>query len=105
MRLDRHDGAGNSPSPPAQHKDYPGMAETSDRQAQHYDRILSDYDQHYYDAQSTVYRERFILGPLVEGLDLNGKEVADLACGSGETSLFLRRRFPGVRTTGFDIRS
>ena len=79
------------------------MAEASDRQAQHYDRILSDYDRHYYDAQSTAYRERFIIGPLVEGLDLNGLEVADLACGSGETSLSLRRRFPAIRTTGFDI--
>ncbi len=55
------------------------MAEASDRQARHYDRILSDYDRHYYDAQSSAYRERFIIGPLVEGLDLNGLEVADLA--------------------------
>ncbi|MGB8843268.1 MAG: methyltransferase [Aliidongia sp.] len=79
------------------------MAETSDRQAGHYDRILSDYDRHYYDRRSTEYRERFIIGPLVEGLDLRGKRVADLACGSGETSLSLRRRFPGVELTGFDI--
>ena len=79
------------------------MAEAGDRQARHYDRILSDYDRHYYDAESNAYRERFILGPLVDGLDLNGLEVADLACGSGETSLFLRRRFPGVLLTGFDI--
>jgi SAM-dependent methyltransferase len=79
------------------------MAEASDRQAAHYDRILSDYDRHYYDRQSTAYRERFIIGPLVEGLDMAGWQVADLACGSGSTSLSLRRRFPGVETTGFDI--
>jgi SAM-dependent methyltransferase len=79
------------------------MAETSDRQAGHYDRILSDYDRHYYDRRSNEYRERFIIGPLVAGLDLRSKRVADLACGSGETSLSLRRRFPGVELTGFDI--
>jgi len=79
------------------------MAETSDRQAGHYDRILPDYDRHYYDRRSTEYRERFIIDPLVAGLDLRGKRVADLACGSGETSLSLRRRFPGVALTGFDI--
>jgi|HubBroStandDraft_1064217.scaffolds.fasta_scaffold00855_20 SAM-dependent methyltransferase len=79
------------------------MAKASDRQAEHYDRILSDYDRHYYDYQSTRYRERFIVGPLVEGLDMAGWRVADLACGSGATSLSLRRRFPGVELTGFDI--
>jgi SAM-dependent methyltransferase len=80
------------------------MAEASDhRQARHYDRILSDYDRHYYDAQSTAYRERFIIGPLLKGLDLNGLDVADLACGSGSTSLSLRRRFPAIRLAGFDI--
>ena len=79
------------------------MAEASDRQAGHYDRILSDYDRHYYDAQSTQYRERFIIDPLVRGLDMSGWQVADLACGSGSTSLSLRRRFPGVELTGFDI--
>jgi SAM-dependent methyltransferase len=79
------------------------MAEISDRQAGHYDRILSDYDRHYYDVQSTAYRERFIIGPLVEGLDMRGWRVADLACGSGSTSLSLKRRFPGIETTGFDI--
>jgi len=79
------------------------MAEASDRQAQHYDRILSEYDRHYYDVQSTAYRERFIIDPLLEGLDMGSWQVADLACGSGATSLSLRRRFPGVRMTGFDI--
>lgn len=80
------------------------MAEVSaHRQARHYDRILSDYDRHYYDIQSTAYRERFIIGPLLDGLDLNGLAVADLACGSGSTSLSLRRRFPGAQLTGFDI--
>jgi SAM-dependent methyltransferase len=75
------------------------------RQAAHYDRILGDYDRHYYDRYSLVYRERFILKPLLEGIDLRGKRVADLASGSGETSRYLLRSFPGVEPTGFDISS
>lgn len=79
------------------------MDSSGARQAAHYDRILSDYDQHYYDRYSLEYRERFILDPLLRGLDLRGKRVADLACGSGQTSLSLMSRFPGVKTTGFDV--
>jgi cyclopropane fatty-acyl-phospholipid synthase-like methyltransferase len=71
-------------------------------QAQHHNRILSDYDRHYYDRYSLAYRERFILQPLLEGIDLRGKQVADLASGSGETSLFLLRAYEGIQLTGFD---
>ena len=72
-------------------------------QADHYDDILDEYDQHYYDQYSLRYREQFILEPLLEGIDLRGKRVADLASGSGETSRFLSRRFPGVECEGFDV--
>lgn len=72
-------------------------------QAAHYDRILSDYDRHYYDVHSTRYRERFILEPLLEGIDLRGQRVADLASGSGHTSAYLLARFPGIEVTGFDV--
>jgi SAM-dependent methyltransferase len=72
-------------------------------QAAHYDRILSDYDRHYYDHYSTEYRERFILEPLLEGIDLSGLQVADLASGSGHTSIYLSQRFPGIQVTGFDV--
>jgi SAM-dependent methyltransferase len=75
----------------------------SARQAAHYDRILSDYDRHYYDPLSLEYRDRFILGPLLEGIDLSGLRVADLGCGSGETSLSIIARFPDVEVAGFDI--
>ena len=75
----------------------------SNRQAEQYDRIISDYDQHYYDEQSLSYRRRFILDPMVSGLDLNGMRVADLASGSGHTSLYLKQRFPDVAVEGFDI--
>jgi len=76
---------------------------SSTRQAEHYDRIISSYDEHYYDADSLAYRREFILEPLLSGLDLRGQRVADLACGSGQTSLFLMERFPGVKPEGFDI--
>lgn len=79
------------------------MESASTRQAAHYDRILSDYDRHYYDRLSLEYRDRFILGPLLRGIDLRNCRVADLGCGSGETSLSLIERFPGVEMTGFDI--
>lgn len=72
-------------------------------QAAHYDRILTEYDRHYYDRYSTEYRERFILEPLLAGVDLSGQSVADLASGSGYTSTYLLQRFPGVKVTGFDV--
>jgi ubiquinone/menaquinone biosynthesis C-methylase UbiE len=73
------------------------------RQKAHNERIHDDYEAHYYDPSSMRYRRRFIMRPLLEGLDFNGKRVADLACGSGFNSLLLRERFPHVRTVGFDI--
>ena len=72
-------------------------------QAQHYNEILDDYDRHYYDRYSLAYRERFILEPLLKGVDLCGKRVADLASGSGETSIYLAEEFQGVELTGFDV--
>jgi SAM-dependent methyltransferase len=77
--------------------------DSSTRQAAHYDRILRNYEKHYYDRYSLQYREQFILNPLLEGVDLTGMRVADLASGSGYTSLWLIERFPGVEVTGFDI--
>src|SRR5262249_14928230 len=76
---------------------------SSARQADHYDRIISAYDEHYYDEASLAYRKEFILDPLLCALDLSGKRVADLACGSGRTSLQVMERFPTVQMTGFDI--
>jgi len=49
------------------------------------------------------FRRRFFLDPLLEGLDLNGAVVADLAAGSGYTTIELIRRFPRATVTGFDI--
>ncbi len=75
------------------------------RQKQHYEAIHAEYEDHYYDPESMRYRERFFFAPLFEGLDLNGKSVLDMACGSGHNSLALLQRFPSARVTGFDISS
>jgi SAM-dependent methyltransferase len=75
----------------------------SARQKAHYEAIHSDYEDHYYDAESMAFRERFYYDLLFAGLDLNGCSVADLASGSGHNSLAVLRRFPKAMVTGFDI--
>jgi SAM-dependent methyltransferase len=75
----------------------------SARQRAHYDQILDEYDAHYGDALSREYRRRFFLSPLLDGLDLNDCDVADLAAGSGHTTLDLQAKFPRVRPVGFDV--
>lgn len=72
-------------------------------QRTHYERIYDAYERHYYDPTAIRYRERFIYSWLFDGLDLNGKTVADLASGSGHNSLAILRRFPGALVTGFDV--
>jgi SAM-dependent methyltransferase len=72
-------------------------------QREHYEQIHDDYARHYYDSTSMEYRRRFIFDRLLDGIDLNGKSVADLACGDGHNSLLIRERFPTVKLQGFDI--
>lgn len=73
------------------------------RQKAHYERIHDAYEAHYYDESSLRYRDEFILGPLLAGLDLNDRDVLDVASGSGHNTLLLRRHFPRMRTIGLDI--
>jgi SAM-dependent methyltransferase len=75
----------------------------SARQQRHYEEIHDAYEAHYYDPPSLRYRERFILGPLLDGVDLNDRDVLDLASGSGHNTLLLRRMFPRMRAVGIDI--
>ena len=77
----------------------------SKSQKEHYEFIHKDYGKHYYDQSSMAYRDRFIYKLIFVGLDLNGKDVADITAGSGENSLALKRRYPRVRLVGFDISS
>lgn len=72
-------------------------------QAEHYDTILGDYEQHYFDEPSMEYRRQFIYPVLFDKLDLNGKNVVDLACASGLNSTECARIFPAVRLGGVDI--
>jgi SAM-dependent methyltransferase len=74
----------------------------SERQQQeHYDNIAAEYEEHYSDAYSVEYRRKFIYKPMFAGLDLNGKNVLDAMCGSGQTTEFLLER--GANVTGLDI--
>ena len=77
----------------------------SKSQKEHYEFIHDEYGKHYYDQSSMAYRDRFIYKLILDGLDLNGKYVAEIAAGSGENSLTLKRRYPRVRLVGFDISS
>lgn len=72
-------------------------------QKKHYNNIIDNYDDHYYDEWSMDYRRTFIYDPLWKDIDLNGCDVADLACGSGYNTNALLERFPTARPVGFDI--
>lgn len=72
-------------------------------QAEHYDNIIDDYERHYYDAWSMKYRREFIFSSLFRGLDLNGRRVADLACGTGHNTVECLKIFPKADIFGVDI--
>jgi SAM-dependent methyltransferase len=75
----------------------------SSLQRDHYDRILGEYDDAYGDPMSLEYRQRFFLSPLWRGMDLNGTDVADIAAGSGHSTIAVKERFPTARVIGFDV--
>ncbi len=75
----------------------------SSRQRTHYEQIHDKYEAHYYDKHSLRYRERFLLAPLLNKIDLNDCDVLDLASGSGHNTMLLQRRFPRMRALGVDI--
>jgi len=77
----------------------------ADLQKKHYEKIHDDYEQSYYDASSMAFRQKFVYDVMFQGLDLNNKNVADLAAGSGFNSLALIERYPQAKITGFDISS
>jgi SAM-dependent methyltransferase len=70
-------------------------------QRAHYNRIASDFEVHYDDPWSRRYRDQFINGPLLEGLDLRGRQVLEAMCGGGLTTQTLLDR--GAEVTGLDI--
>ena len=69
----------------------------------HYERIHTAYEDHYYDRYSMQYRDEIIFKELFDGINFNGKKVAELACGSGYNSQYLINIFSDIIITGFDI--
>ena len=73
------------------------------KQKTHYETIHEQYEAHYFDAESMSFREQFVYDRMFAGLDLNGKDVVDLAAGSGYNSLWVSTRYPTARLCGLDI--
>lgn len=73
------------------------------RQKEHYERIHTAYEMHYFDPVSMKYREEFILGPMFKNANLENKSIVDLACASGYNSVYLQKRYSGIACVGMDI--
>ncbi len=70
-------------------------------QKTHYDKIAADYEVHYDDSSSQLYRQRFFHQPMFEGIPLAGMKVLEALCGSGPTTRYLLSQDAIV--TGLDI--
>jgi SAM-dependent methyltransferase len=66
-----------------------------------FDTISASYQQHYDDPASRHYRRCFIHKPMFAGLSLQGKDVLEAMCGSGQATSFLLSQ--GARVTGLDL--
>ena len=75
-------------------------AETTQRQ--HYNRIAADYEAQYGDPDGVTYREEFLYGPLLAGLDLEGRNVLEALSGSGHATDYLLTKKRAL-VTGLDI--
>jgi SAM-dependent methyltransferase len=74
-------------------------AETAQRE--HYNRIAGEYETHYDDPSARAYRTRFIEEPMLDGIELRGRQVLEAMCVSGMTTTGLLAR--GAQVTGLDI--
>jgi len=77
------------------------MTGSEDIQRELFTNISTRYEKHFGDKYSSLYRDLFINGPLLKGIDLAGKKVCDLMCGSGNLTGALLDR--GAIVTGLDI--
>lgn len=70
-------------------------------QSEQYNSIEDHYYNHHHDHYSNVYRDSFITTFLLNGIELEGKEVLEAMCGAGAYtgSLILR----GAKVSGLDI--
>lgn len=73
------------------------------KQKTHYETIHDEYEAHYFDAESMAFREEFVYRVMFAGLDLNNKDVMEVACGSGHNSRWVVENFPQARICGIDI--
>jgi len=76
--------------------------QTEATQREHYNRIGADYEAQYGDPDGLVYRERFLYGPLLAGLDLEGRPVLEALSGSGHATEYLLKHQHAL-VTGLDI--
>lgn len=72
-------------------------------QRRHYNELHDRYEDHYYDEQSTAYRQRFIFEEMFEQTDLSNKKVLEIGCGSGHNAEHFKQRFPNAILHGCDI--
>ena len=79
----------------------PGPEQVAVLQGAHYDRIVEDYEAHSADRWTRTYRRRFIDGPLLRGIELEGRAVLEAMCGTGHSTAFLLER--GAHVTGLDV--
>lgn len=77
------------------------MNKFEDKQREHYDEIIYDYDAHYNEKYSNKYRDKFLYQPLFSDVDFSGKKVLEGMCGTGSTTAYLRTK--GALVTGLDI--
>jgi len=75
----------------------------SNDQRRHYNELHDRYEDHYYDAPSTAYRQRFIYDPMFCDTDLSRKKVLEIGCGSGHNADHFQSRFPDAEIHGCDI--
>lgn len=79
------------------------MTSGENTQKGHFEQLHESYEAHYYDKWSMRYRQEFIYNVLWRDLDLNGKKIAELACGSGHNTEALLKAFPRASVVGYDI--
>lgn len=77
------------------------MTGSEDIQRELFANITRRYEKHFGDKYSSQYRDLFINVPLLKGIDLAGKKVLDVMCGSGALTRALLDR--GAIVTGLDI--
>jgi SAM-dependent methyltransferase len=75
---------------------------STNRQKDHYETIHDIYSDHYYDAASMEYRDRFVHERLMNGCR-PGQHMVELMCGDGAVTRYAAAKHPGCTFEGYDI--